>query len=79
MTSHCRSCHLSIPNPHVDLPNPERLAVLAPHIGILVDAAAEFESFTEDGYLGTPLEFLRWLEVDVRRAAGLRLGRAVGE
>lgn len=65
MASRCRSCHLSVPCSRVK-PNPEQLLPLIPHIGTLFDAAAEFESFGEGE---SAIEFLRWLEVDLRRLA----------
>lgn len=68
MASRCRSCHLSVPRPDQrDLPNPEHLLPLARHVGTLIDAAAEFDSFDEAPT--TAVEFVRWLEVDLRRLA----------
>lgn len=80
MASRCRTCRLSIPNAVlVNMPAPDKLAALAPHFGTLVDAAHEFEADALEGATpATPLEFLRWLEVDVRRAAGLSLKRRPG-
>jgi hypothetical protein len=61
------------------MPAPDKLIPLAPHFGTLVDAATEFEADALEGAeRATPLEFLRWLEVDVRRAAGLSLARTAG-
>ncbi len=72
MASRCRACHLSVPfRGDIHLPNPEQLVLLLPFMDDLVDAVAEFESFGA----GTPGEAIRWVEFEVRHAAGLDVPR----
>jgi hypothetical protein len=70
MAWRCRNCGLHVVAEHGDYPRPERLALLAPHMAILVEAAAEYQRVGGDEEPGSVLEFLTWLEVDVNRAAG---------
>jgi hypothetical protein len=71
MSIRCRACGMHFPSEAADYPRPERLATLAPYMGILVEAAAEYDRVGAEGDPGTALDFTTWLEVDVLRAAGL--------
>jgi hypothetical protein len=73
MASHCRSCGLPVPNPHAELPFPDKLIPLEPHLGTLMDAAAEFDSF--DDAPTSAGDFIRYLSVDVQKAAGVAYSR----
>lgn len=70
MAHRCRTCgeaHFAEVSA-IRYPLPEELARFAPLIPDLLEAAREFESLGPDG---TPIEFVRWLDVDVERADGL--------
>lgn len=73
MASRCRSCGLLVPNPSlsVEMPLPQHLAHLEPHLATLIDAAKEFDKIGLD----SAVEFVRWVSVDVQHAAGAHYGR----
>ena len=65
MASRNRTCHHLVPNTNVNMPNPAQLLRLANVMGVLVDAAAEFDACDPEGTY-TAVEFAQWLEVEVR-------------
>ena len=52
------------------MPNPARLAELAPVTAILVDCAAEYEACAdpEQPVAFNAVDWVRWLDVEVRRS-----------
>lgn len=72
MAHRCRSCGRLSPSGADNYPMPDRLAPLAPHMAVLIEAAAEFERVSDDeADPGSPVDFIAWLDVDVQRAAGV--------
>ncbi len=73
MAHRCRSCrgiHYTNDAP-VLYPTPDTLALFDPLILPLFEAAREFEKAAKEGdSVGSPVEFVEWLSVDVKHAAG---------
>ena len=49
------------------MPPPQRLAALGPLTGVLIDAAAEFDTYDPD-HTWSAVEFVQWLDVAVRES-----------
>jgi hypothetical protein len=87
MASVCRSCHHLVPSTHPDMPSPERLMSLRPHLIVVVDALAEYTASANDGEgllfdaqdeHEVILGFLRWLEFEVGKPAPRRYSAPAG-
>ena len=74
MSSRHRTCHHLLPNVHPNMPRPELLMSLAPFMGTLIDAAAEFDSLDEQTW--SAVSFAQWLDVEVRASAARTRGAA---
>jgi hypothetical protein len=79
MAHRCRQCSQLSPidrtttEPRPDMPVPTKLAELEPLMGTLMDCAAAYDAI--DPEPTTIVEWVRWLDVDVRAAAGFQVGR----
>ena len=73
MASRCRSCQLLVPtsSQRYEMPLPDKLAAMEPHLGAMIDAAKVFD----DIGLDSAVEFVRWLSVDVMHAADVAYSR----
>lgn len=66
MVSRDRRCHHLLPSAAVEMPSPRELVRLGPVMKILMDAAGEYDSIDPEP---TPIvEWVRWLDVEVRSA-----------
>ena len=68
MSSRDRACGHLIPHVNADMPAPQMLARLLPVMKVLVDCASAYDAI--DPAPTTITDWVVWLDVEVRQAAG---------